>query len=100
MLLGASELPAAAAAAWTLHTIGADGLCWGAGAACLLFGSSMSPRLEWSIIGVMAGGRGLLCLLSVCHRRRPTRDERDSLGDQLLQVVLNYFLALIEESSG
>lgn len=97
MLLRAFELPAAAAA-WTLHTIRADGLCWGAGAARLLFGSSMSPSLEGCITGVVAGCWGLFCLLSLCHRRCPTRDERDSLGDQLLQVVLNNFLALIEEN--
>lgn len=97
MLLRAFELPAAAAA-WTLHTIRADGLCWGAGAACLLCGRSLSPRFEWCITGLVAGCWGLLCLLPLCHRRRPTRDERDSLGDQLLQVVLNNFLALIEEN--
>lgn len=93
MLLKAFRLPAAAAA-WTSHTVRADSLCWRAGAASLLFGSSTSPRLKRYVISIVSYSRGSLILLSAHWGRRPAGDESDPLGDQFLQIVFNHFLAL------
>lgn len=92
-MLEAFRSPAAAPAR-TLHTIGADSLCWRAGAASLLFGSSPSSSLNGHSIGIVSNCWCLLSRLSAHRRRCPARDERDPLGDQLLQVMFNHFLAL------
>lgn len=92
-MLEAFRSPAAATAR-TLHTIGADSLCWRAGAASLLFGSSPSSSLNGHSIGIVSNCWCLLSRLSAHRRRCPARDERDPLGDQLLQVMFNHFLAL------
>lgn len=92
-MLEAFRSPAAAPAR-TLHTIRADSLCWRAGAASLLFGSSPSSSLNGHSIGIVSNCWCLLSRLSAHRRRCPARDERDPLGDQLLQVMFNHFLAL------
>ena len=93
MLLKAFRLPAAATA-WTSHTIRADSFCWRAGATGLLFGSSRSPRLKRYVISIASDSQGSLILLSARWGRCPAGDECDPLGDQLLQIVFNHFLAL------
>lgn len=92
-MLKAFRSPAAATAR-TLHTIGADSLCWRAGAASLLFGSSPSSSLDGHSISIMSNCWCLLSRLSAHSRRCPARDERDPLRDELLQVMFNHFLAL------
>lgn len=79
------------AAAWAVPTVRA-GRLWGrAGAGRRLPAGASSPRIQRDVTRGPSRGRGSLIL---GRGRAPARDERDPLGDQLLQVVLNHLLAL------
>lgn len=54
----------------------------------------MHAGLRWHNTRVVSHSQGPLFLLAAHWWRRPSGDEGDALGDQLLQVMLDHLLAL------